>query len=86
MNTQDESPPDKRLFKRDAHLMTLVSVCWSAFSILSAAFFKDAWRTGNRTIIYGAFAAWGLHILFIAVAVRKWRTEQPSSFPEELDE
>jgi hypothetical protein len=66
--------PKKALIKVNAHLLTLLSVMWTAFSLIGVLFFREYPRPDSLWI---ALAIWALHLLFIGLSIFFWITETP---------
>jgi hypothetical protein len=67
----------RMLIKPKAHVFTVLSVCWSVFSALGLLIFSEARRheIGSEALRI-ALVIWGLHLLFIALAVYFWAREK----------
>ena len=70
--------PKTVLIKGKAHLFTLLSAMWTAFTVLGVFFFRDYRDPDSRRItVTLAVTIWALHLIFIALSIFFWITETP---------
>ena len=65
------------VIKPKAHLFTILSACWTFFSLLGVFFYSE--YRGYHTSVVDLMAAliiWGLHLVFLTLAVYFWITEK----------
>lgn len=91
-----EQNSTKVMFKRHAHLFTLISVVWTVFTLLALSSVSDLFTRlvipflrGNAIPPYTAdWLALGicvLHLFFISLAIYFWRTERESVLMIQVD-
>ena len=85
MNKPRESNSRKVMFKRHAHLFTLISVVWTVFTLLAVSQVSGNGTHENRTylIVIGICV---LHVGFIGLSIYFWRTEPESVLMVQVDE
>ena len=81
-NLKNGSTPKAVTFKRHAHLFTLISVVWTAFTLLAAFLFKQDRDPDNLLIAVGI---WVLHATFIGLSIYFWITERESVLMVQTD-
>ena len=70
--------PKTVVIKGKAHLFTLLSAIWTAFTLLGVFFFRDYRDPDIRSIIVTIVVViWALHLIFIALSIFFWITETP---------
>ena len=71
--------PKTVLIKGRAHLFTLLSAVWPAFTLLGVFLYRDYREPdGRRMIVTVAVTIWALHLIFIALSIFFWITETPN--------
>ncbi|HXT12088.1 MAG TPA: hypothetical protein VN873_11040 [Candidatus Angelobacter sp.] len=71
------SAPKVMVFKRNAHLCTLMAAAWFAFSLLGVFLFKTSRGPDARICVIVAVAIWCLHVVLIGLSIYFWMTEKP---------
>jgi hypothetical protein len=70
--------PKTVLIKGHAHLFTLLSVMWTAFSLIGVLLFREYREPDTReTTVIIAVTIWALHFIFIVLSIFFWITETP---------
>jgi hypothetical protein len=73
-----EAPaPKTAVIKGKAHLFTLLSVLWTAFTLLGVLFFGDHLDPDHWIGVALALIIWALHLAFIALSIYFWIFEKP---------
>jgi hypothetical protein len=74
-----ESPVAKKVvIKGNAHLFTLLSAIWTAFSLIGVFLFRSYSDADRLTDVTVAVTIWTLHLIFIGLSIFFWITETPS--------
>ncbi len=75
---ENGNTPEDMCFKKKAHAFTLLSAIWVFFSLFGLFFWMEYFKRNSTTFdLVAACVLWGLHILFISLAVHFWRHEKP---------
>lgn len=71
-------PLKEVVIKGNAHLFTLLSAIWTAFTLIGVFLFLEYREPDSRWITLTiAITIWALHLLFIALSIFFWITETP---------
>jgi hypothetical protein len=67
----------RMVIKPKAHLFTTLSACWTFFSLLGLFFYSEHRQHHTTSAdLVAALIIWGLHLLFVALAIYFWLTEK----------
>ncbi len=80
------SAPRAVTFKRHAHLFTLLSVLWTAFTLLGVFLFRQDRDPDYKIEVLIAIIIWVLHAVFVGLSIYFWMTEQQSVLMVQSDE
>ena len=73
------------MFKRHAHLFTLISTVWTVLTLIAFTFVSGTGER-DRKLFLIAIGIWSLHLMFISLSIYFWRTEQESVLWIEVEE
>jgi hypothetical protein len=69
--------PKTSVIKAKAHLFTLLTLVWTAFTLLGVLFFRGDRDPDHWIGVTAAVLIWTVHLVFAALSVYFWITEQP---------
>jgi hypothetical protein len=67
----------RMVIKPKAHLFTMLSACWTFFSLFGLFFYSEYRRYHTSSAgLKLALVIWGLHLVFVMLAIYFWVTEK----------
>jgi hypothetical protein len=77
MSELEQPKPRVVTFKRHAHLLTLISIVWTVFTVLAIFFVSDNREPDYRVYVI-PIGIWVLHAVCIGLSIYFWRAERES--------